>query len=226
MPAERLSAATVHATAARLAAPLVGILGDAPEGAGVRDLATAILQEHVHRGRRGLAVCAAASGAGVTTTAAGLAVALAQAGVQTLVVEANLRRPSIEALITPGGPTEPGLLQFLTGEVSEPPAVVTHEVWPNLSVIYAGGSQPAVQDLFDTERFEELMQYALRTYELTVVDAPPANRCAETRRIAAVAGYAAVVARRDVTMADDMRTLVADLGKSRVEVIGAIFNEG
>lgn len=226
MPPERSPTTVPRSAPGRLAASLAGVLGDAPEGAAVRDLASAVLQDHVARGRRGLAICAAASGAGVTTTTAGLGVALAQAGVQTLVVEANLRRPSLDAFITPTGATEGGVLQFLTGEIPDPASIVSDEVWPNLSVIYAGGVHPAAQDLFDTDRFEALMRYALRTYELTLVDAPPANRCAETRRIAAVAGYAAVVARRDVSMADDMKTLVADLGKSRVDVIGAIFNEG
>ena len=67
-----------------------------------RGLATELLVRHVDKGRRGLAVCGAASGAGVSMLAAGLALALAQVGVDTLIVDANLRQPSLEGLIIGG----------------------------------------------------------------------------------------------------------------------------
>jgi len=188
--------------------------------------AAAAVQQHVVRGRRGLAICAAASGAGVSFVTASLGLTVADAGVRTLMIDANLRRPTLLDLIPPAARPIHGLLQFLRGEVDDPAALVEPEVMPNLSIIYAGGNEPGVQDLFDTDRFEQVMRYALRSYDLTLIDTPAANRCAETRRIAAVAGYAAIVARRDVTMADDLGTLIADLRLDRTEVIGSIFNEG
>ena len=59
-----------------------------------------------------------------------------------------------------------------------------------------------------------------------LIDAPPPNRCAETRRNAAVAGYAAIVARRGATRAGDATSLMSDLRLDGTEVIGSIFNEG
>lgn len=206
-------------------ARLVEALREASGGEALRGLAASVLQDHVGRGRRGLAVCGAAARAGVTMTTAALGVALARLGVKVLLVEANLRHSTLGDLLPPSEASRPGLLQFLTGEALEP-ATLIDPAWANLSVIHAGGAAPNAQDLFDSDRFEDLMRYALRTYDLTLVDTPPANRCAETRRIAAVTGYAAVVARRDLTMADDVKTLISDLRTSRVEVIGAIFNEG
>lgn len=195
-----------------------------PAGA-LRDTAAQI-RGHMARGRRGLAICGAASGAGVSFVTASLALILAQSGVRTLVIEANLRSPTMRALIPAEGDVELGLSSFLSGEASDPSEVLRSDVLPNLSVIYAGSTRADAADLFDTDRFEQLMRYALRSYDLTLIDTPAANRCAETRRIAAVAGYAAIVARRDVTMAEDLATLVADLRLDRTEVIGSIFNEG
>jgi protein-tyrosine kinase len=193
---------------------------------GLLDTAQVIIDDHVGRGRRGLALCAAASGAGVSFVTAGLAIAIAKAGVSTLVVDANLHRPTMHELIPSDAPIEGGLLQVLRGEADA--GAVIHE-WtaaPNLSVLYAGGSDRGVEDLFDTHAFHEAMAHCLRSYGLTLIDAPPANRCAETRRIAAVAGYAAIIARRDVSYAEDVTALLADLQLNRVEVIGTIFNEG
>lgn len=198
---------------------------EASNGDTLRGLAESILQDQLGRGRRGLALCGAAAGAGVTTTTASLGLTLARAGVKVLLVEANLRSPSLSDFISPSDAARPGLTQFLTGEVSDFTALID-EPWPNVSAIYAGAERPHVEDLFDTDRFEDLIRIALRTYDMTLVDTPPANRCAETRRIAGVVGYAAVIARRNTTMADDMKTLVTDLRKSRTDVVGAILNEG
>lgn len=204
---------------------LARVGGESRVGAALRAAAAAVRQ-HADQGRRGLAICAAASGAGVSFVTASLALTLSAGGLRTLVVDANLRDPSLVYLIPPVEPPAWGLLQLLEGGVDDPVAIVEPDLAPNLAAIYAGGSGSSVQDLFDTDRFERVMQYAFRTYDLTLIDTPPANRCAETRRIAAVAGYAAIVARRDVTMADDLKTLIADLRLDRTEVIGSIFNEG
>lgn len=198
----------------------------APEAIALLDTARMIRLEHVDRGRRALAVCAAASGAGVSFVTAGLAVALAQMGVKVLVVDANLRRPALHDLIVPAEPVEGGLLQLLRGEIDEAVAIVPCDAVPHLSLVYAGGAGAGVQELFDSDVFERFLRYCMRTYDLTLVDTPPANRCAEARRIAGVAGYAAIVARRDITLADDLKALVADLETNRVEVIGTILNEG
>jgi len=194
-------------------------------GSALHEVATAI-QEHVLRGRRGLAICAAASGAGASFVTACLGLRIADMGIRTLVIDGNLRRPALLDLIPPAAPLHLGLLQFLQGAADDPAALVEPEVMPNLSIIYAGGTDLGVQDLFDTDRFEQVMRFALRSYDLTLIDTPPANRYAETRRIAALAGYAAIVARRDVTMAEDLATLISDLRLDRTEVIGSIFNEG
>ncbi len=190
------------------------------------DTAQVILNEHVGRGRRGLALCAAASGSGVSFVTASLAMAIARSGVSTLVVDANLHRPVMHELLVPDSPVEAGLLQVLRDEADAGAAITEWSAMPNLSVLYAGGADKGVEDLFDTDAFHRTMAYCLRSYGLTLIDAPPANRCAETRRIAAVTGYAAVVARRDVSYAEDVTALLADLQLNRVEVIGTILNEG
>ncbi len=190
------------------------------------DTAAIIMHRHVERGRRALCVCAPASGAGVSFISAALGIALAEEGVQTLLLDANLHRPSIQDLIAPSLTPQPGLLQVLRGEVDDVGALVQHEVAPGLSILPAGGVTDQANDLFDTERFAQCVRACVRDHTLTIIDAPPANRCAETRRVAAVAGYAILVARQNITMADDMVALEADLRRSRVELIGTVLNQG
>lgn len=196
-----------------------------PQGASLRDTATHLFETHIHRGRRGLALCAPAYGAGVTFVTASLALALAGVGANILVIDANLHQPGMDALFPPaeGGA---GVLQVLREEADLLSSVQPVPAAPNLSVLHAGGTDGDGAELFDQEIFERVMRDCQRSFDLTLVDSPPANRCAETRRIAAVTGYAAFVARRDRTYSTDLAALARDLRINRVHVLGAIFNEG
>lgn len=202
------------------------VLDPGPTAAAVQTAASVLVREQLERGRRGLAICAPASGAGVTLITAGLGVALSQAGVRTLVVDANLRRPAMHEFFVPRVRVERGLAQVLTEDENAPLSIPEHEVLPNLSVVFAGPTIPGAYDLFDNRRFDMLVRDAFRTFDITLIDSPPANRCSETRRIAAVAGYAVMIARRNHTRSEDMAALLADLRLDRTEVIGSIFNEG
>src|SRR4051794_21921831 len=62
----------------------------------MRGLAIQLISQQVSSGRRGLAVCGASSGVGVTFTAANLAVAMSQAGVTTLLIDANMHSPGVQ----------------------------------------------------------------------------------------------------------------------------------
>lgn len=194
--------------------------------AAVDVLAGTLIRVQIERGRRGLTLCAPASGAGVTLITAGLGLALTQAGLRTLIIDANLRNPAMHEHFVPRIPETYGLAQLLSESEAAAAMLPEREVRPGLSVIFAGPMVPAAHDLFDNQRFELLVRNAFRSFDITLVDAPPANRCGETRRIAAVTGYAALVARRDYTRHEDMGALLSDLHTSRTEVIGSIFNEG
>ena len=190
----------------------------------LRSLATEIIVRHVDKGRRGLAICGAASGAGVSFVAAGLGLALSQIGVDTLIVDANLRKPSLDQLISCDPPADAGLLQYLRGEAASLDGLVHAHIMPDLSVLYAGGLEPQPQELFDNNRFKQLVGACMRNHQLTIVDTPPASRCAEARRIAAVTGYAVIVGRRDVSYSEDMTALSRDLDTDGVMLVGSILN--
>ena len=209
----------------RLASVLAAVLDDGGEKAApFQSLATEILLSHVDKGRRGLAICGAAEGAGASFTTASLGVALARVGVETLLVDANLRQPSLDQLIVPDPPVRSGLLAYLRGEVDDVSALARQQVGAHLSVLYAGGVENSPQELFDTRRFKALVSACMRDHQLVIIDTPPANQCAETRSIAVAAGYAVVVARRNVSFMSDLSTLTRDLTQDGVNVIGAVFN--
>jgi len=188
----------------------------------VRRNATEILSHHIDLGRRGLVICGAASGAGVTFTAANLAVSLADMGVSTLLIDANLRRPGLEDYIRPGG-AGPGLQQHLRapGHLER---ILHAEVLPNLSLIYSGGPAEDAQELLTSPTFRSLLSECMRNYDCTLLDTPATNRAADALLAGNAVAYALIVARRGVTYAEDIETLRLELAKDHVTVVGAILN--
>jgi capsular exopolysaccharide synthesis family protein len=189
----------------------------------IRALRTNIMARHVDEGRRALAVCAASPGVGCTFIAANLAVALSQSGLKTLLIDADMRQPGIDRMIRSSG-NPPGLQQHLGPTSLTLGDVVQEDVAPNLSVIFAGGVAPNPQELLAGERFATMMDRCLRDYDVTIVDTPPANSCADARRVSTVVGYSLVVALRDESRVSDVGTLVSQLREERGRVIGTVLS--
>lgn len=188
-----------------------------------RALRTHVMARHVGEGRRALAICAATGGVGCSFIAANLAVALSQIGVKTLLIDANMRDPAIDRLFHPSSPVL-GLQQCLAGD-GDFGDFIQPEVVPNLSILFAGGSPPNPQELLATDRFADLMSYCLRDFDITIIDTPPANACSDTHRVSTVAGYSLVVAGRDRSLVNDIRTLISQLESDRAHVVGTVMTE-
>lgn len=193
------------------------------KGDALRLLVDEVLGQHVRLGRRGLAVCAAAPGVGVTFVSANLAIGLAEAEVGTLLIDANLDRPGLTRLIEPT--TEgPGLRQLMADPDLSLDAVVHQDVLPGLSVLYAGPANGIGPQDLSSERFSDIMNQCLRRYECTLVDAPAASRSAGARSVAIAAGYALLVAQKGVSFADDVGLLTTQLQADEVLIVGSVLN--
>jgi len=188
----------------------------------MRALRTRIVSQHVHAGGRALALCGPAPEVGCTFIAANLAVAMAQIGIKTLLIDGDMRNPSLQDYFAVDK-VGPGLHGALTaGEAVDD--LVKPDVHPNLDILFAGRADLAAQELLSSDRFPDLTNTCIRDYDMTIVDTPPANSCADSRRISTVVGYSLVVARKNHTLVSDVRTLVDQLRKERATVIGSVLN--
>jgi capsular exopolysaccharide synthesis family protein len=189
-----------------------------------RALRTHIVAQHIDYGRRALAICGASPGVGCTFTTVNLAVALSQIGLKTLLVDANLRDPTVESYIRPAQ-TPKGLAQSLEAGDDIWLDYISSDVIPDLSVMYAGQKVADAQALLAKYRFETLVDFCLRNFDVTLFDTPPANSCADARLISKVVRYSLIVARKDITFIDDVKTLISQLEADDVRVIGTVFNQ-
>lgn len=196
---------------------------DGPRAEALRALRTQIMERHLKAGRRSLAVCGASAGTGISFIAANLAVAFARAGANTLLIDANLRDPAAERFIAPDRAL-PGLRQWLSGGDEEESLPIQGQAQPNLSVLYAGGAAPDALEMLSTARFQQLVEDAMRGFDISIIDTPPANRHADALRIAAVARHALIVARRHMSFMQDIGLLADQLRAGGARIAGTVLS--
>ena len=195
-----------------------------PTAESIRHLRTRIIAQHVERGRRVLALCSAANGSGCSFIAANLAVAFAQAGIRVLLVNADMREAGLDEMFGEIA-HDAGLLQYLASSNMRPDEVTETEIVPNLWFTPSGGVPPDAQELLSNQRFESFMNISMRQFDLVIVDTPPANKYADAQRIAAVAGYAILIGRKNKTHLHDMTELSRQMTSDRTCLVGTVLND-
>jgi protein-tyrosine kinase len=197
-----------------------------PNGApaeGIRALRTHLLAQHVQLGRRALAICSANKGVGKTFIATNLAVAFAQVGVKVALVDADIRSHNVENYFGGANPST-SLQSYIQNETSTFADAISPEIYPNLSVIFAGPGAANPQELLGGERFKDLVEFCLRDYELTIVDTPAANASTDARRISTLVGYSLIVAAKNSSRLADVHVLLDQITGDHGHAIGTVLN--
>jgi capsular exopolysaccharide synthesis family protein len=116
-------------------------------------------------------VTSAVPGEGKSTTALNLALAVAENGKSVLVIDADLRRPAI-ALDT-GLEAAAGLTTILIGRATLEDVVQPWGEHDGLHVLTSGEIPPNPSQLLDSPAMHRVLDEAVKTYDLVVVDCPP-----------------------------------------------------
>ena len=169
-----------------------------------------------------LAITSPERNEGRSFLAANLAVVFSQLGERTLLIDANMRTPRQHALFAL--PNSNGLSTILSGRsdidaISRIPSLV------DLSVLPAGVIPPNPQELLARPMFQQLLQELGRRYDIILIDTPAADVSADAQAIAARAGAALVIARKDVSHVRAVNNLVDTMNDASVFVVGTVLNE-
>ncbi|MES2634780.1 MAG: chain length determinant protein tyrosine kinase EpsG [Pseudomonadota bacterium] len=168
-----------------------------------------------------LAVVSAGSGEGRSYIAANLAVLFSQLGKRTLLIDADMRKPRQHKIFALPGRV--GLSTVLSGRAGWD-AVNEIKSLPSLWVLPAGAVPPNPQELLAGTGFPRLIAALRSTYEVILIDTPPATHWADASTIASRAGAALMVACRDATSVPRVAKVADDLRQIGVSVVGAVLN--
>lgn len=171
--------------------------------------------------RKALAVVSPGNGDGRSFLAANLAIVFSQLGERTVLVDADLRKPRQHELFHLAN--KGGLSDVLAGRAG-PESVVRISSLLGLSVLPAGATPPNPQELLGRSSFVELLEGLGKNFDTIIIDTPATGSFADAHTVAARAGAALLVARKNLTSAGELQKLARNLQQSGVEVVGTTLN--
>jgi protein-tyrosine kinase len=172
--------------------------------------------------RKVFAVTSAERGEGRSWLAANLATMFAQLGERTLLIDADMRHPRQHRLFNIDNSV--GLSALLTGRAGRE---IARRIHPQLRlyVLPAGIIPPNPQELLARPVFEVILDHFAGQFSLVIIDTPAVSETADAQILAANAGNAIMVARRNQTRQSKLAAAMEILADTGVNVIGSVLNE-
>lgn len=169
-----------------------------------------------------LAIVSPGKGEGRSFLAANLAIVFSQLGERTLLIDADLRNPSQHELFKLEN--SQGLSTILAGR-SGLQAIQRIKNFVDLSVLTAGATPPNPQELLGRPAFTELLSSLNESFDVILIDTPPAIDFADAQMISTRAGAAMIVVRKSFSSIELIRQQVESLTHSGTEVVGSVLSE-
>jgi capsular exopolysaccharide synthesis family protein len=185
-------------------------------------LATHVLAHHSEHGLRTLAVTSALADEGKTTVTLALAEKLATADKRVLVIDLDTHRSTLSHEARIGG--EAGALE---SSVSNNGDLASFHCYPTdcdgVSIMPTGTvDAESGAPLLDPDRINRLLERAIETFDIVVLDCPPLLPVADTHVIGEVADRAILVVRANSTPKVILEQALQQFGKERF--FAAILN--
>jgi succinoglycan biosynthesis transport protein ExoP len=176
---------------------------------------------------RSLAIVSPSPGDGKSTVAFELAKSFAEADMRVILIEADMRRPSLGAVVGSrgGGPTtrQAGLSDYLSRK-SDLSSVLLPTNLPTLHFVSSGLLPPSPSRQFSAERTQKLLSDALQEADLVIVDTPPLSIGAEASTIAASADGALMVIDPKTSNKPKIRSVRQQLAVVGATLLGVVVN--
>jgi len=168
---------------------------------------------------------------GKTTILTNLGIAAAEGNQRVLLIDADLRRPSVHALVNL--PNRWGLADMLQGPDQSPiseetplKALTRRTGIPNLWVLPAGSIDAAmVSGLLYSPDLPTLLQRFRREFDLILIDTPPMMLYADARVLGRMSDGVVLVVRANTKSREELKAAHLKLVQDQIPVVGTILND-
>jgi capsular exopolysaccharide synthesis family protein len=195
-----------------------------------RYLRTKILSLHsaTERGRITL-LTSSIIGEGKSFIASNLALTLAKSGRRVVLLDLDLRRNYLASFFNISG-DEPGMIQFLEGEIPKEKLVKKSELHYGLDIVQSGfSSENLPSELIEKPELEILMAWLKQNYDDIVIYAPPIRLAADALILAKFNPVLLFVVRCNRTKKAYLKfidTMQKSFAKANIVINSAIPEEG
>lgn len=172
---------------------------------------------------RTIAITSCREGEGKTTTAMAMARDAAGAGRKVLIIDADMRRPSLHALLSV--PNESGLSSVLTQDELVVEDALLKTAYENLWVMPSGPRPPRPAVLLSGSTFRSLLTFLGDQFDQIIVDCPPVLGLADTPRIAAAVQGTIMVIEANRSQRGAIAAAVRRIDAAQGVIIGSVLTK-
>ncbi|MBU9849057.1 polysaccharide biosynthesis tyrosine autokinase [Rahnella aceris] len=187
----------------------------------IRSLRTSLHFAMMEAKNNVLMISGPSQSAGKTFISSNLAAVISQANKKVLLIDADMRRGYSHKLFKVG--LENGLSAILSGKINQESAPVNIPA-VGIDFISRGESPPNPAELLMHPRFETLINWASKNYDLVIVDTPPILAVTDAAIIGRYVGTTLLVARFEMNTVKEVEVSIRRFEQSGIVVKGCIIN--
>ncbi|HHQ6553074.1 TPA: tyrosine-protein kinase Wzc [Serratia fonticola] len=187
----------------------------------IRSLRTSLHFAMLESKNNVLMICGASPNIGKTFVTINLAAVIAQTGLRVLTIDADMRKGYSHTLLNM--PWKDGLSDILSQQVSIESAIKKTEV-KNLDFISRGTIPPNPSELLMGARFNELIEWAEKNYDIVMIDTPPILAVTDAAVIGRLVGTSLLIARFAVNTVKEMEVSIQRFNQNGIDIKGVILN--
>lgn len=173
--------------------------------------------------RTALAIISSERSDGRSFITSNLAVTFSQLGKRTLLIDADMRHPNQFKLFGLGNLA--GLSGVLAGRSGYESAIHPIHGLPDLFIMPSGAQPPNPLELLERPPFHQLLSKLKREFDVVLLDSPSATEHADAQAIAARAGAAIIVVRKNTTRSWAVRGISEGVTHASATVLGSVLND-
>ncbi len=183
----------------------------------VRSLRTSLHFAMLEAKNNVLMVCGASPNIGKTFVSINLAAVIAQAGQRVLVIDADMRKGYSHSLLNTDWHN--GLSDILSAQTTMANSVRKTEI-ENLDFIPRGQIPPNPSELLMGARFNELIDWASKNYDIVMIDTPPILAVTDAAIIGHRAGTSLMIARFASNTVKEIEVSIRRFNQNGIDVKG------
>ena len=160
---------------------------------------------------------------GKTTVSVNLALMFALSDAKVLVLDADIRKGRISKFFKQK--REPGLSNYLSGQVSLERMTYRSKINPNLSFITCGTHSPRPYELLESQEMAVLIEKLREQFDYVIIDTPPILLVSDALAFSHLTDGTMLVCRHQESSLNDIERAIKTLSFAKTNILGVVIND-